>query len=96
MPETLTPTKNYYKRPSPLLTEMQRSLEVRQQIISDPLLGTPEVCKMLSCSYSHLRDLIHRKEIGIWRPHRRSHIRVRLSEVRRYIASGFKGEKQNG
>jgi excisionase family DNA binding protein len=80
--------KTYYKRPSPLLAQMTRALEVRNQVAADPLLTTKETCLLLRCSWSHLRHLIRTKEIAIWRPHPRAHIRVRQSEVMRYLASG--------
>lgn len=97
MPEltTATPAKTYYKRPSPLLAQMQRCLEVRREIISDPLLTTTEARILIGCSYSHLRHLILANQLATWRPNPRAHIRIKLSEVQRYLASGFTGG-QNG
>jgi excisionase family DNA binding protein len=90
MPEpTYAPAKQtYYKRPSPLLQQMQRALDVRNQAAADPLLTTGEVMTLIRCSYSHLRHLIRSKELAIWRPHPRAHVRVRQSEVMRYLESG--------
>jgi excisionase family DNA binding protein len=97
MPELDTvPAKTYARRPSPLLAQQQRCLEIRRAIVADPLLSTQEICRMLGCSYSHLRDLIHRKEIAIWRVRPRAHIRVKLSEIQRYLASGVNGGQSNG
>jgi excisionase family DNA binding protein len=87
------PTKTYFKKPSPLLAQMQRCLEVRREIIADPLLTTTETRTLIGCSYSHLRQLIETKALSVWRPHPRAHIRIKLSEVQRYLASGFKGGK---
>jgi excisionase family DNA binding protein len=96
MAELITaPVKVYRKQPSPLLAQMQRCIEVRREIISDPLLTTGDVRTLIGCSYSHLRHLILTNQLAIWRPNPRAHIRIKQSEVLRYLASGFNGG-QNG
>jgi excisionase family DNA binding protein len=74
---------------SPLARQIAQTFETKRTLFSDPLLSLAEFRLAAgSLSYSHVRRLIAEKKISVWRPYPKAHMKIRLSEVQRFLASG--------
>jgi hypothetical protein len=85
-----TTSKSPGGRPrNPLGIQITRTLALKQELFGDPLIGLSE-CRLAigQCSYSQLRKWISAGQIRTWRPSPRGHHKVRLSELRRFLAAG--------
>jgi excisionase family DNA binding protein len=72
-----------------LAAQVTKQIELKKELYSDPLLSIAECRPALGdVSYSTFRKLIAAGKIRTWRPSPRGHHRIRLSELRRFIASG--------
>ena len=67
---------------------IERQLQERAELYSDPLLTGKEVRDVLRCSYSHLRKLIVTGRLPAWRPTPTGQYRVRQSALRTFIEKG--------
>ena len=96
MSETISPltiatsVKSRGGRPrNPVGKTIARQLAVKDELYSDPLLSLTEFRAATgSPSYSHVRKLIKDGKIQVWRPYPKAHMKIRLSEIRRFLASG--------
>ena len=85
-----TPVKSRGGRPrNPLAATIAKQTETKNLLFSDPLLSLTEFRLAAGkMSYSHARRLIADKKIQVWRPYPRAHMKIRASEIRRFLASG--------
>jgi excisionase family DNA binding protein len=78
------PSKN-----SPVATSIRQSFENARALYSDPLLSLRDALPALgNVSYGTLRKLIATGKIRVWRSTPRGHMKVRMSELQRFLASG--------
>ena len=76
------------QRLTPLVLQSVRQRELKQALLTDPLLPLSEAVPMLgNPSYSTLRKWIKTESLHVWRAGK-GHFKVRLSEVRRFVAAG--------
>ena len=74
---------------SPLARQITAQLQMKAELFSDPLITLAEARLAIgNCSYAHARRLISDGRLRVWRSSPRGHMRVRLSELKRYLASG--------
>ncbi len=64
-------------------------LETQRILYADPLLPLRDVQTALgNISYGTLRRLLIDKKIRAWRPSPRGHYKIRLSELKKFLAQG--------
>lgn len=92
-PSRIPPVKSSVaSRSTPLLLSHQRVREEQRLLEIDPLMPLRQVVGMLgNPSYSLLRKWQKDGTLKCWRAGNRGQFRVRLSEVKRFIDSGFPG-----
>jgi hypothetical protein len=74
---------------SPLAATIAKQVETKSELFSDPLMSLTEFRLAAGgMSYSHVRRLIADGKISVWRPYKTAHQKIRLSEIRRFLASG--------
>lgn len=74
---------------SPLAAQITKQLQIKKELFGDPLLTVSEVSAALgSPSYSSLRSWIKSGALKTIRFTPRAHHRIRLSELRRFMAAG--------
>jgi excisionase family DNA binding protein len=74
---------------NPLARQIAAQFAMKETLFGDPLLTLSEARLALNCSYAHVRRLISDGRLQVWRSSPTGHMRVRVSEVRRFIAAGF-------
>jgi excisionase family DNA binding protein len=73
---------------TPVGVQIAAQLATKRELFGDPLLNIKEIELALGCSYSNVRNLIADGRLRSWRASPRGHHKVRLSEIRRYLAQG--------
>jgi hypothetical protein len=84
-----------YQRRSPnLRAQIAAQIALRTELTADPVLSLAEFAAATGHpSYSAIRDLIRSGALKTWRASPRSHHKVRLSELRRFLAAGHGEQK---
>ena len=86
-----TPVRTPGRPASPLARQIEKTFELKNQLFADPLISLAEFRLAAGgLSYSAVRRLIASKRISVWRSSPRGHMRIRASEVRRFLDAGFK------
>jgi hypothetical protein len=74
---------------NPLAAQITKQLEMKKELYGDPLLRLSECLPALGdVSLSTLRKQIAAGRIKTWRNSPRGHHKIRLSELRRFLAQG--------
>ncbi len=85
--ELIAPTKNSPRpRYGGVVADTIRSTFENAKV--DPLLSMREAGSLLAASYPTLRKWIATGQIRTWRNGPRGHIKVRLSELKKFLAAG--------
>jgi hypothetical protein len=94
LPQVLkTPVK--VQQRTALQAQVERSVAVRQELYSDPLLNLPQVQSALGgISYKALDSLMRSGKLKCWRINPNGHRKVRLSVLREFIAVRENGGAQ--
>jgi excisionase family DNA binding protein len=80
-----TPVRDRHQTLTP---QAQQAQERKQALVNDPLMLLRAAVPLLGCpSYDTLRKWIANGSLRVWRVGR-SHYRIRLSEIERFLASG--------
>jgi hypothetical protein len=78
-----------------LQAQVDRSLALRQELFADPILPLDQVQSALGgISYKSLDTLLRKGELKAFRVHPRGQRKVRLSELRKFIAARENGGAQ--
>lgn len=85
LPTIKSPIQSWQR--GPLAVQLEKNIQQRALLASDPLMPLAEVRLVLNCSYSQVRKLIANGSLRIFRIGK-GHIKVRQSVLMELLAKG--------